>query len=868
MEQIKNSNNEEITTGRRLAPVVIPKSSLHVLTNTVGHDAHIVPTFQTRQKGRIPSAAEKSAPTYYQFVLLIFLHYCDKIFYISVFGGFAVKRLISLISLFVFIITALANGAVLYADDADFVFETINGSNGDLMLAKYKGDDELVVVPEEHNGHSVTAIANSCFENKQNVKEIHFPKTVTEIRSGSFYSCISCESYVVDKDNPVYCSEDGVIYSRDMTKLCFCPENYQQTTFVVKDGITEIGELAFRFHPIYSASNQGSPKIEHIVFPETLQKIGSYAFSGARIKEYVFPDSVTELGNDVLTQAEGYTKVHIGAGMMDKYGVSCNCSTLTEISVSPNNEYLTVENNTLFSKDKKILYCVPSGLKLTTYRVPDGVETIENRAFFGCKLKNIDFNEVKTIKTAFGDWGGITDWVFPKSVTSARNVTTFVQPGINSITVLNPECDFSFAFSSFESIKYNITVYGFNGSTAEQFVKNNTRKNVKMTFVALHTDDTESDIHSSAHSYKGTVVAPTCTERGYTHYVCEVCGIEYNDEYTDALGHDYKPSSIVAPTCTEQGYTVCQCSRCPSTERINFTAPTGHNMAVEESVEATCSESGYIRRRCLSCGEAATDYIDAVGHRYEKGSVIAPTCTANGFTRYECEICGEAYETDYKAPLGHKYVTSVTPADFENSGSRIVWCQRCKGVKSNNVISKIKSVSISRTSYVYSAKGIELPEISAVSENGKRISADNYTVTYSSRATGKRVKAVKAVGQYKATVTFKNNYAGEKVFYFFVKPEKVQGLSLSTRGGSITAKWKKDATASGYELVTSTDKGFTKNVRTFTIKNNSSVSKTIKGLKKGRKYYFKIRSFKKIKVDSKSTKMYSDYSKAKSIACK
>ena len=42
--------------------------------------------------------------------------------------------------------------------------------------------------------------------------------------------------------------------------------------------------------------------------------------------------------------------------------------------------------------------------------------------------------------------------------------------------------------------------------------------------------------HKHAHSSK--VVAPTCTEKGYTEYTCE-CGDSYRDSYVDALGHSF-----------------------------------------------------------------------------------------------------------------------------------------------------------------------------------------------------------------------------------------------------------------------------------------------------------------------------------------
>ena len=82
------------------------------------------------------------------------------------------------------------------------------------------------------------------------------------------------------------------------------------------------------------------------------------------------------------------------------------------------------------------------------------------------------------------------------------------------------------------------------------------------------------------------------------------------------------------------------------------------------------------------------------------------------------------------------------------------------------------------------------------------------------------------------------------------------------------AKWKKDASVTGYQVVIATNSSFTKNKMTVTITKNSPVSYKFTKLKKGIKYYIKIRSYKTIKVDGKSAKMYSDYSSIKSIKCK
>ncbi|MBO5983090.1 MAG: hypothetical protein J6Q06_04425, partial [Clostridia bacterium] len=57
------------------------------------------------------------------------------------------------------------------------------------------------------------------------------------------------------------------------------------------------------------------------------------------------------------------------------------------------------------------------------------------------------------------------------------------------------------------------------------------------------------------------VVAPTCTEQGYTVFKCPKCSETIKDIYKDALEHSYQ-SDVTAPTCTEKGYTTYTCSRC------------------------------------------------------------------------------------------------------------------------------------------------------------------------------------------------------------------------------------------------------------------------------------------------------------------
>ena len=56
------------------------------------------------------------------------------------------------------------------------------------------------------------------------------------------------------------------------------------------------------------------------------------------------------------------------------------------------------------------------------------------------------------------------------------------------------------------------------------------------TASAVSGADKEPEKKEHVHSYKKTVFSPTCTEKGYTKFVCS-CGSEYEGEFVPAAGH-------------------------------------------------------------------------------------------------------------------------------------------------------------------------------------------------------------------------------------------------------------------------------------------------------------------------------------------
>ncbi len=75
----------------------------------------------------------------------------------------------------------------------------------------------------------------------------------------------------------------------------------------------------------------------------------------------------------------------------------------------------------------------------------------------------------------------------------------------------------------------------------------------------------------------------------------------------------------------------------------------------------------------------------------------------------------------------------------------------------------------------------------------------------------------------------------------------------------LEVKWKKNNKAAGYQVQYSTSKKFS-GAKTLNIKSKNTTKKTISKLKKNKKYYIRIRSYKK----SGKTTYYSNWSSKKS----
>ncbi len=143
-----------------------------------------------------------------------------------------------------------------------------------------------------------------------------------------------------------------------------------------------------------------------------------------------------------------------------------------------------------------------------------------------------------------------------------------------------------------------------------------------------------------------TAKAATCTEDGYTAGAkCRYCHEVKDSEVIPALNHGENGYEVIIheATCTEGGYTEYICAY---DEEHNYTvkgdAATGHTGGT-----ATCKDQAV----CDVCGTA---YGKTADHSYTAVEFPA-TCTKKGYTEYTCTECGHSYQDNETAITAHTY---------------------------------------------------------------------------------------------------------------------------------------------------------------------------------------------------------------------
>lgn len=386
-----------------------------------------------------------------------------------------------------------------------------------------------------------------------------------------------------------------------------------------------------------------------------------------------------------------------------------------------------------------------------------------------------------------------------------------------------------------------------------------------------------ASIPAHGHSYNKTEIAPTCTEDGYVIYKCTVCGDTYMEKGKPALGHKEIVDNAVEPTCIKSGLT--EGSHCAVCKQIiveqEVIAAKGHTAQTINGTPATCTENGLTDgKKCSACGEIleAQKEIPATGHTVNVINKKDATCTEDGYSGDKiCSVCNEVLEAGHKIDkLGH---------DFSDNAE---YCKHGCGTKNSNYTAPTTPASQPSTEPTLTTSAptttlvpntatqpnTSAPTTVAPAQTEPTTVAPKTTTHVQTTATPVQTTQVTAKSTTKpaAKATAKKTTKAKEVVN--KKQKKAKLKKVTPAKASLTITWAKVKGVKGYEIQLATDKKFKKNLKKVTIKKQKTTKKTVKKLKGKQTYYVRIRTYTTKKIKGKPTKVYSFWSKVKTVKTK
>lgn len=493
----------------------------------------------------------------------------------------------------------------------------------------------------------ITTISERAFYKDEYLSAINMPRKLELIDKYAFYGCDTLTFVRARNCSRLRRIEDHAFYSCTMLAELRLPE-----------GLTYIGSWAFAWDRILGQEDTT------LGLPSSLQTIstGAFAFVNHH-KNLNIPANVTSIGDFAF--------------MCDYY--------MNNLTFSPGDKKLTIGKAAFFGDNHMKSVDLSNRVAQIDRCAFAGCEMLEE-AYFGDRIDTIEGRAFTSLDNAMkiaveGVLNGIlrpddTEQNADQAgdISTALNMIAKVTKLKRAVFKNDPAKSIYGAADSNRSFPDDCVVYYPQGSYTwlAELKDDGTWQGYQTGF--WHGD------HIAA--FTDTVVAPTCTEQGYTHHVCTVKGCTYDavdDTFVEAAGHKWALTTTLPPTCTEQGTAFYKCSACGAT-RTEKIAALGHDLSRCDLVpDATCTQPGRAVGTCARCGVQIDEVIPAKGHdySYKSASSTEPTCTESGHYQGTCPRCYQDYNDTIPA-LGHdwgEWVTSIEPT-VSTVGYRYHVCNR------------------------------------------------------------------------------------------------------------------------------------------------------------------------------------------------
>ena len=320
------------------------------------------------------------------------------------------KRILSLLLV---IIMTISLGVVAFADEA-IVASGNCGANDDKLTWTLTSNGTLTISGE---GEMKDYADGEWEDRKSEIKKIVIESGVTEIGCSAFTDCTSLTDVVIP--DSVTCIDNSAFLRCTNLSEISLPDSVIRLGSGVFEDCTNLKSVRLpqNLTSIPYRFFFGCSRLKSISLPDSVTQIGEAAFGFCDLQEQVVQeivssDNITFIGSRAFEGNKNIYTVHIGKNVEYIQTETFNymstpsfhdCTNLTSITVSPENQTYTSINGLLCSKDGRSLLYVPVGIS-GRLDVPAGIETIGGEAMhyaFSIKIVHIPKSVKKIGSDAF-----------------------------------------------------------------------------------------------------------------------------------------------------------------------------------------------------------------------------------------------------------------------------------------------------------------------------------------------------------------------------------------------------------------------------------------------------------------------------------
>ena len=682
--------------------------------------------------------------------------------------------------------------------------------------------------------NSVTSIDYSAFSGCTSLKSITIPNSVTSISSSVFSGCTSLTSITIP--NSVTSIGWGAFDS--CTSL---------TSITIPDSVTIIGSDAFR----------GCTSLTSITIPDSVTEIYGGAFSGCTsLKSITISNSVTEIGDSVFENCTSLISITIPDSVtsIDNRAFE-GCTSLTAINVATGNQNYVSVSGVLYNKDETTIICYPAGKKDKNYKIPDGVTEIDWYAFLGCaNLASITIpNSVTEIGgSAFRGCTSLTSIMIPDSVTEIGGYAFEGCSSLASITIPSGVTSISgFDFWGCTSLTAINVATGNQDYASANGVLYDKDKTAVICYPVGKKDKNYSILDSVTHIY--SYAFRGCTNLTSITIPDSVTGIgEYAFYDCASLTSIMIPDSVTYIGDIALGYYYDNGYKKLDNFKIYcYSGTEGEKYAIDNGFayelldKSTIANVTGFKVKSLTSTNVTLQWTKnsaASGYeieQYKSGKwVNVAKITGNATTSYT--VKGLAAGT-----AGYKFrMRAVKNGTYSDYTSALTVNTNPYGVGGFKCSSKTSTSVTLKWNKGTTASGYQLQQY----KDGKWVTIYTGTKATNTSYTVKNLKA--GTAGYRFRIRAYKTYGNTKQYGSWssevkvnTNPYGVGGFKCSSKSStSVTLKWNKGTTASGYQLQQYKDGKW---VTIYTGTKATNTSYTVKGLKAGTAgYRFRIRAYK------------------------